>query len=68
MTVKTAAGVAPFDGHYDVGDIVELVIGSAPMVVTNVCDHCGEVETVYCDSDGDIVFNTFDPIVLELAS
>lgn len=52
---------------YEPGDLVELIVGSPHMVVVDVCEDCGEVETVYTDSVGDITFNTFPAIVLQAA-
>lgn len=66
MSYSTATLTA--HGTYEPGDIVELVTGSPHMVVVDVCEDCGEIETAYTDSDGDIVFNSFPAIALELAS
>jgi uncharacterized protein YodC (DUF2158 family) len=55
-------------GLYQPGDIVEIVTGGPHMVVIDVCTDCGEVEAAYTDSDGDVVFNTFPAIALELAA
>jgi uncharacterized protein YodC (DUF2158 family) len=64
---RTADTLRPPRSTYQPGDIVELVVGSPAMVVLDVCADCGEVETAYTDSDGDVVFNTFPAVVLELA-
>lgn len=43
------------------GQVVELIIGGPAMQVVDVCEDCGEVEAVYVDSVGDLIFNTFPP-------
>lgn len=43
------------------GQVVELIIGGPAMQVVDVCDDCGEVEAVYVDSAGDLIFNSFPP-------
>lgn len=51
---------------FEPGDIVVLASGSPDLTVVDVCD-CGNVEVAYADSDGDIVFETFPGICLDLA-
>jgi len=46
--------------------VVKLIIGGPPLLVVDVCDDCGEVETVYVDSLGDLIFNSFSPESLVL--
>lgn len=55
-------------GSFRPGDQVTIVSGGPDMTVVSVCPDCGEVEAVYCDSQGDLIFNEFPPICLELAS
>lgn len=55
-------------GQYEPGDIVELVVGSPHLVVLGICDDCGDVDTAYTDSEGNIQINAFPAICLELAS
>ncbi len=68
MVVRTTASLTPSSGTYEPGDLVELLSGSLPLTVVDVCEDCGDVETAHMNSDGDIVFNTFPAICLELAS
>jgi hypothetical protein len=52
---------------YDVfveGEIVMLPIGGPALMVVETCDDCGEVETVYADSNNDLVFNQWPAGVL----
>ena len=37
---------------FEVGDAVELLTGSPPMIVTDVCDDCGEVTVCWYDHNG----------------
>lgn len=42
-----------FDGAgFEVGDAVELLTGSPPMVVTDVCGDCGDVGVCWYDDHG----------------
>lgn len=52
---------------YDIfvpGEIVTLPIGGPALLVVDVCEDCGEVETVHVDSDNDLAFNQWPPEAL----
>ena len=59
-------------GHYEPGDIVNLVSGGPDMTVLGVCADCGEVEVAWFNIDeesGWTFFNeAFPSIALELAA
>jgi len=58
----TTANSQPIPDHYATfatDQVVQLIIGGPPLLVVDVCGDCGEVETVYVDSVGDLIFNSF---------
>ncbi|TGP65437.1 DUF2158 domain-containing protein [Mesorhizobium sp. M2D.F.Ca.ET.225.01.1.1] len=63
-----ATPIPETDDAFEVGDIVNLIVGGPDMVVTGVCDECGDITVHWIKIDGDVMSDVFPEEALAYAA